>query len=104
MTLNERIKVWRKADTRNADGTVSKTRTLVTSEFVFVRPMSGSERLGSDQTEAYATHRFFMQNNTDILGSDIIVWNSTDYNIKFISSPSEQERYMYIDAERGGRQ
>ena len=102
MTLNESISIYRKAQVQAADGSLSQTRTLVCAIYAVVRPMTGSERASSDNTEAYATHRFDVHYRTDILESDILVWKSTDYNIKFISSPSAQDKYMYIDATRGG--
>ena len=102
MTLNENIAIYRKTQTQAADGSLSQDRTLVCNIFTFVRPMSGSERSRSDGTEGFATHRFSVHYRTDLLPSDILVWNATDYNIRFISTPSSQDKYMYIDAERGG--
>jgi len=102
MTLNEIIKIYRKGQSQGLDGTLTQTRTLMYTLYAMVRPMSGSERSASDSTEAYATHRFHVHHRSDILPSDIIVWNSTDYNIKFIADNGPKDVYMYIDAERGG--
>ena len=99
--MNERIAVYRKAQTQDEYGTLSQTRTLIAKLQANVKVMSGSERAMSDQTEAHATHRFHVHYRSDLRADDIIVWNSNDFNIKFIADNGPKDRYMYIDAQRG---
>jgi head-tail adaptor len=102
MTLNEFIEIYRKANTRDAEGTLDQTRTKVCDAYAMIRPLSGAERNASDQMEAYANYRFHILQRDDIQDDDIIVWNSTDYNIRFQANNGPRDRYMYLDAERGG--
>ena len=101
MTLNEIIYIYRKTQVQDEYGTLTTTRTLVKKVYAFVRPLSGLERNRSDQTEAAANYRFHILRRNDLIADDIIVWQSTDYNIRFIGDGGPRERYMYIDAERG---
>jgi len=100
--MNERIAVYRKAQVQNDYGALSQTRTLIAKLQASVRPMSGGERAMSDNTEAYATHRFHVHYRSDLRADDIIVWNGNDFNIRFVADNGPKERYMYIDAQRGG--
>lgn len=102
MTLNEKVSFYSKGTTQDEYGTLSATRTLIATVFAKVRPLSGSERNAGDQTEGYADYRFHILQRSDLQEADIIVWRSTDYNIKFIADNGPLDRYMYIDAERGG--
>lgn len=102
MNLNEKIYIYRKGQVQQADGSLTETRTLKFTLGAKVVPMSGSERAMNLGTEAYSTHRFHVLQRDDILGSDVLVWRSTDYNIRFIANVGPKERYMFIDAERGG--
>lgn len=102
MNLNEQIKLYSKANTANAYGTLSQTRTLVATVNAKVRPMSGAERSRTDQTEEYADYRFTVQQRSDLSEAHILVWRGKDYDIKFIADNGPFERYMYIDAQRGG--
>lgn len=102
MTLNEIIYLYSLAQVQDAVGTLTTTRTLIAKAYAKVRPMSGSERNRSDQTEEYADYRFYIHYRSDIDAADLIVWNSTDFNIKFIADNGPKEPYLYIDAERGG--
>lgn len=102
MTLNELVGFYSKAGTVDDYGTVSSARTLIAKAYAMVRPLSGSERNRTDQREDYANYRFYVLHRVDITESDILVWNGDDYNISFIADNGPKERYMYIDAERGG--
>jgi len=102
MTLNEFIGIYSKSQTADSYGTLSNTRTLIAEVYAKTRPMSGNERNRSDQTEGYADYRFYIHQRSDLAEANIIVWNSVDYNIKFIADNGPLEPYMYIDAERGG--
>jgi SPP1 family predicted phage head-tail adaptor len=104
MTLNEYITVYSKSTAQNEYGTIAGTRTAIASVYARVRPMSGSERNAGDQTEGYADYRFTVLQRSDFQEADVIVWRDTDYNIKFVADNGPRERYMYIDAERGGAQ
>lgn len=99
--MNELIAFYSKDDTANEYGTLANTRTLIAEAFASVRPLSGSERNQSDQTEAHASFRFTIHYRTDIDEDTILVWNGKDYNIKWFAD-MPKEPYMYIDAERGG--
>lgn len=101
-TLNEKVQVYSKAQTRNADGSLDNTRTLITTEYMEVRAMSGSERSRNEGREDYANYRFTCHRRTDINENHILRWNSTDFNITFIADNGPRAKYMYIDAERGG--
>lgn len=102
MTLNELIAVYRKGTTPDDMGTIDDSRTLVAEMYAKVRPMSGSERNKGEQPEDYANYRFTIHQRSDLIPADVIVWNGTDYNIKFIADNGPKEPFMYIDAERGG--
>jgi SPP1 family predicted phage head-tail adaptor len=102
MTLNELVSFYRLSQTQDAYGTLVTTRVLIAQAYAKVRPMSGGERNRSDQTEAFADYRFYIHYRSDIGAANLIVWNGTDYNIKFIADVGPKEAYMYIDAERGG--
>jgi SPP1 family predicted phage head-tail adaptor len=102
MTLNEIISLYSLTQVKDAYGTLVTTRTLIAQAYAKVRPLSGAERNASDQTEAYANYRFFIHYRSDLSEADVIVWNSTDYNVKFIADNGPKEAYLYIDAERGG--
>lgn len=102
MTLNEIVSLYRKSQTQDEYGTLVTNRVLIAQVYAKVRPMSGNERNQSDQTEAFANYRFYIHYRSDLIGADIIVWNGTDYNIKFIADNGPKEAYLYIDAERGG--
>jgi len=104
VNLNESISIYRKSQTRAANGTLQTTRVLIATVYAKTRPMSGNERNRSDQTEDYADYRFYIHQRSDLAAANIIVWNSVDYNIKFIADNGAKEPYMYIDAERGGAQ
>jgi len=104
VNLNESISLYSKTQSRAANGTLTTTRTLVATVYAKTRPMSGNERSRSDQSEGYADYRFYIHQRSDLSEANIIVWNSTDYNIKFIADNGPKEPYMYIDAERGGAQ
>ena len=104
MTLNEIIGFYSKATTQDTYGTISQVRTKIADAYARVRPMSGAERNAGDQTEAAANYRFTVLHRTDLAEANIITWNGADYNIKFIADNGPKERYMYIDAERGGAQ
>lgn len=102
MTLNELVSFYQKSQTKNEYGTLVTSRVKIADAWAKVRPMSGSERNRSDQTEAHADYRFYIHYRGDLGEADIIVWNGTDYNIKFIADNGPKEVYLYIDAERGG--
>jgi len=102
MTLNEMVSFYTLAtQTQDEYGTLSSTRTLVTTAWAKVRPLSGRERNQSDQTEESAMYRFWIHQRSDISGSHILVWNGTDYNISFVADNGPKEPYMYLDAVRG---
>lgn len=101
MTLNELVSFYRLSQTKDEYGTLVTTRVLIAQAYAKVRPLSGNERNRSDQTEDFANYRFFVHHRTDITAANVIVWNSTDYNIRFIADNGPKEAYMYIDAERG---
>jgi SPP1 family predicted phage head-tail adaptor len=101
MTLNELVGFYRLSQTQDAYGTLVTTRVLIAQAYAKVRPMSGAERNRSDQTEQFADYRFYIHYRSDISEANILVWNSTDFNIKFMTD-MPKEPYMYIDAERGG--
>lgn len=102
MTLNEIVGLYTLVQTKDAYGTLVTTRTLIAEVYAKVRPLSGNERNRSDQTEAYANYRFYIHYRSNVDEADVIVWNSVDYNIKFIADNGPKEAYLYIDAERGG--
>lgn len=102
MTLNELVSIYRKTQAKDEYGTLVTTRALITQAYAKVRPMSGNERNAADQTEAYANYRFYLHYRSGLTEANLIVWNSTDYNIKFIADNGPKEVYLYIDAERGG--
>ena len=102
MTLNEQIKFYSKAEVQDDYGSLSQTRTLVATVFAKVRPMSGSERNRTDQNEQYADFRFTVLQRDDLQEDYILVWRGVDFNIRFIANNGTLDRYMYIDAERGG--
>jgi len=102
MTLNEVITFYSKGTAQDEYGTLSATRTEIAKVYAKVRPMSGSERNAGDQTEGFANYRFNVLQRSDLAEADLIVWRDTDYNIKFQADNGPLDRYMYIDAERGG--
>lgn len=102
MTLNEVIDIYSKGTVQDEYGTLSATRTKIARVYTKVRPLSGAERDYGNQTEGYANYRFHILQRSDLQEADIIVWRSTDYNIKFVADNGPLDRYMYIDAERGG--
>lgn len=102
MTLNEKVTFYRKTGTKDEYGTLSSSRDLVCSAYASTRPLSGNERNRTDQREDYANYRFYILQRSDVMEADILVWNGKDYNIRFIADNGPKERYMYIDAERGG--
>lgn len=102
MTPNEPITFYSKADTQDEYGTLSQTRTKVCDALARVRPLSGSERNRGDQREDFANYRFTIHWRSDLSEAHILVWRGTDYQITFIADNGPRERYMYIDAERGG--
>lgn len=101
MTLNEPISFYRKSQTKAADGRLTTTRVLISSEYAKTYPRSGNERNKADQTEAGAMYRFWIHQRSDLAEANLIVWNGTDYNIRMIADNGPLEPYMYIDAERG---
>lgn len=102
MTLNEVISIYRKGTTKDEYGTITALRTKVADVYAKVRPMSGGERNKTDQREDFADYRFHIHHRSDLVGSDIIVWNGADYDIRFVADNGPKEAYMYIDAQRGG--
>jgi SPP1 family predicted phage head-tail adaptor len=102
MTLNELVSIYRKTQAKDEYGTLVTTRTLITQAYAKVRPLSGNERNAADQTEAFADYRFYLHYRSGLTEANLIVWNSVDYNIKFIADNGPREVYLYIDAERGG--
>lgn len=102
MTLNEQVELYRLTQTQDAAGTLVTTRTLIDKAMIKIRPLSGSERDRSQQNEAFANYRFVMHYRSDLQENDVIVWNSTDYNIKIIYDMGPKEFYLRVDAERGG--
>lgn len=101
MTLNEYIGIYSQAETADAYGTLSGTRTLIANCYAQVKPMSGSERNRQDSREAYADYRFWIHNRSDLGEADVIVWDGVDYNIRFIGR-LPKDVYIYIDAQKGG--
>ena len=104
MNLNEIVTIYRKRQTRAADGSLDQTRDKVCKIYAMVRPMSGSERNIGRGREDFADYRFHIHRRSDIRESDILVWNSMDFNIHFIGDAGPKDPYMYIDAQRGGAQ
>lgn len=102
MTLNEQVKFYSKATTADAYGTLANTRTLVATVYAKVRPMSGAERSRTDQTEEYADFRFTVLQRDDLSEAHVLVWRGVDFDIKYIGNAGPLDRYMYIDAQRGG--
>ena len=102
MTLNEFVSFYSKSQVQNEYGTLTTTRVKITDAWAKVRPLSGNERNASDQTEDFANYRFYIHHRTDVIAADLIVWNGTDYNIKFIADNGPKEAYLYLDAQRGG--
>ena len=102
MTLNELVSFYSKSQTQNEYGTLVTTRVLIAQAYAKVRPLSGNERNSSDQTEDFANYRFYIHYRSDVIAADLIVWNGTDYNIKFVADNGPKQAYLYLDAERGG--
>lgn len=102
MTLNELITFYSKAKTQDEYGTISGVRTKIADVYAKVRPLTGQERNAGDQTEGGANYRFNILQRSDLSEADVLVWRGTDYNIRFIADNGPKDRYMYIDAERGG--
>jgi len=100
MTLNELVTFYRKGTSQDSYGTIVDTRTKITDAYAMVRPISGSERNAGDQTEGNANYRFHILQRSDLSEANVIVWNGTDYNIRYIAD-LPKSRYIYIDAERG---
>ncbi len=101
MNLNEIIEIYSLSTEQDEYGTISGERTLISTVYARVSPISGREIGAGDQVEGAANYRFTVHQSNEFDHADVIVWRGTDYNIRFVANNGEFERYMRIDAERG---
>jgi len=99
--LNYKISIERKVQVQAADGSLTTTRTVVATTYAGVKPKRGSERSQSNQTESPADYEFHLRRNGSIQADDVIIWNGSEWNIRFISDDGPRALYMMIEAERG---
>lgn len=101
MTLDQPIKIQRKTQAQQANGSLQTVFTTLVDGFAMVRPMRGSERNSGDQTQAVAGYVFHIHYRSDLLADDVIVWNGNTFNIRFIADMGMGSVYLRIEAERG---
>lgn len=100
--LDQLIDIKRK--TLASDGMGGQTVTITNvAQNVWCKPraLSGKEVLKYDQMTASSMTAFVMRYRTDVLPADYLVWNSENYNIRYIAPASERDLYIVIEAERG---
>lgn len=101
MTLDQFIEIRRKAQVQQANGSLTTTLNLIATEYAAVIPMGGSERNMASQNEAAANYRFHIHHRSDLIPDDVVVWNGSQYNIRFIADKGPGSIYLMIEAERG---
>ncbi len=82
-----------------ATGLLETTDSTV-KVFAGVRPLSGAERAHSASVAAQAHYRFTIRTR-EVANDAVIVWESVEYNVRFVANAGKREQYLRIDAERG---
>lgn len=101
MTLDQLITFYRKVQEKQPDGSLQTTMQEVGQAFAAVRAMRGAERNAGDQTEAQSDYIFSIAYRSDLIADDVIQWNGSQFNIRFISDNGSGHVYMTIEAQRG---
>jgi len=99
--LTETVAIRRKNQTQAADGSLVEATTTVATVRMHVKALRGDEREQSNQTEAVANYVFTMRYRTDVRADDVLVWNGSDFNIRFIRDEGNRSRWLTIEAEGG---
>jgi SPP1 family predicted phage head-tail adaptor len=102
--LDQRITF--KAESRNDDGLGGAVRgwtdiPVTPTVWAAVRAKSGRERFDTDRVNAEAGYVFTIRNRADIDERNVIVWNSRQFNIRFVRQLSNRPLYMEIEADQG---
>lgn len=64
--------------------------------------LKGSERTaGSQRVEAMGLYLITMRNRSDMVHSDVIVWNGRTLNIRFIRDLGTRAMFIAVEAEMG---
>ena len=101
MTLDQIITIKRKEQTQNARGALVTNKAELAKAYARVRAIRGSERDQGTQVEAPANYRFHIHYRSDLLEDDVIEWQGSEYNIRFIADQGPGSIYLMIEAERG---
>jgi len=101
MTLDQIIQLKRKAQVQEADGRLTTTLIAIGKAYAAVYPIRGDERRMGQQNEAQADYRFHIHYRSDLIADDVIIWNGSEYNIRFIADKGPGSIYLMIEAERG---
>lgn len=94
-----------KRPTTAADGAGGQTRSGYTNVaadiWAQVHPKSGTETQEHERQRAPAIYVFVIHWRNDILDTDVIEYESRNYQIRYIPDRGSRELYLPIEAERG---
>lgn len=100
-TLHYKIRIERKSQTKAADGSLTTVRILVAEPRASIRAIRGNENNQSNQNSEVANYLFHIRYRSDLLPSDVIIWNGWEFNIRHLRDQGPRTRELYIEAERG---
>lgn len=99
--LDERITLQREVRTSDGMGGYSTALIDVATVWAKVIARSGRERAYADRLNAEGAYTFVIRVRSDLLESDRILWDGSQYNIRAIARQGSRDMYLEIDAERG---
>lgn len=100
--LDQLITIKRETLTDDGMGGQNVTLTNVaTNIWAKVRALSGKEFERYDKLNNSVMTKFIIRYRSGIREDDRIVWNSEEYNIRFVPPVSSRSTWLFIDAEKG---
>lgn len=100
--LDKRIRIYRRVKTADGGGGFDISWQSLTNDiWAKVRPLSGKEVEQYSKLNATALYMFVIRFREGVEEDYKIVWNSKDYNIRFIKDRGPRALYLEIFAERG---
>lgn len=101
--LDQLISIKRQTYTSTGKGGKTRTGYTYVAQNIWARvhPASGTEQVEHERLRAPARYVFAIHWRSDVLDTDVIEWNSQEYQIRFIPTRGSRDVFLPLEAERG---
>lgn len=99
--LRNKLTVERVTNTADGMGGYTKSWATVQTAWMYLKPLSGNERLHAQHLEATITHRAHCRANVDVKPEDRLTKGSRVFNVRAVLDLEERGKFYELDLEEG---